>query len=65
MHMADQHEKVFKKGEFGLPKVMLRPDQPLVIPKEHVLVLKISDALSLACVPVPAGRHSCRALCSL
>ncbi len=48
--------ELLNKENFQYPKIMLRPDQPLVVPKGNALLLKVSNALSLACVPIPAGR---------
>ena len=39
-----------------MPKVMFTPDTPLVKAGEKTLTLKVTDALSLKCVLLPAGR---------
>ena len=39
-----------------LPDCMLRPDQPFLMPREKPIDLKISDNLTLKCVPIPAGK---------
>ncbi|MGA2501340.1 MAG: hypothetical protein ABSH20_26675, partial [Tepidisphaeraceae bacterium] len=38
------------------PERMLAPDKPFVMPEGPPLVLKIGQALTLKCVPIPAGR---------
>ena len=38
------------------PAQMLAPDKPFVVPHAPPVVLKVSDALTLTCVPIPAGR---------
>ena len=35
---------------------MLAPDKPLVMPNKKPLMLKITDHLTLKCVPIPAGK---------
>ena len=42
--------------KFSFPAKMLAPDKPFVMPDKDPLTLKISDALSLKCVCVPAGK---------
>lgn len=38
------------------PPCMLRPSKPFVMPKESPIDLKITDKLSLKCVPIPPGK---------
>ena len=37
------------------PEPMLRPDKPLVIPTESPLTIKVTDTLTMKCLPIPAG----------
>lgn len=37
------------------PAALARPDQPFVMPKGEAIELKVSDKLSIRCVPIPAG----------
>ncbi len=43
-------------GSMKYPERMLAEDKPFVAPPKDPLILKISDALSLRCVKIPAGR---------
>lgn len=46
----------YEPAQVAYPEKMLAPDRPLAAPGKGPLRLKISDALSLTCVFVPAGR---------
>jgi len=42
-------------GDLHYPDKMMRPDVPFVMPDSKPVVLKISEALTLSCVKIPAG----------
>jgi hypothetical protein len=38
------------------PDIMLKPDKPFVMPDKKPVLLKISDRLTLRCMPIPPGK---------
>ena len=46
----------YEQTSIDYPPKMLAPDKPFVMPNEEPLLLRVSDTLTLTCVPVPAGR---------
>ncbi len=46
----------YQQTSIDYPAKMLAPDKPFVVSDGKPLVLKVSDTLTLKCVPVPAGR---------
>ncbi len=45
----------YEPTSVAYPAQMLAPDKPFVMPKEKPIVLKVTDTLTLTCVPIPAG----------
>jgi len=46
----------YEPTKIAYPPRMIEPDKPFVMPKEEPVTLKVSDDLTLKCVPIPAGR---------
>jgi formylglycine-generating enzyme required for sulfatase activity len=46
----------YEQASISYPAKMLAPDKPFVRPKAKPIILKVSDTLTLTCVPIPAGR---------
>jgi len=46
----------YEPAKVNYPEKMLAPDQPFTAPGKEPLVLKISEKLTLKCIPLPAGR---------
>ncbi|MHC4714943.1 MAG: formylglycine-generating enzyme family protein, partial [Planctomycetota bacterium] len=46
----------YESAGITYPPRMLAPDRPFVMPDEAPIELKVSDTLTLKCVPIPAGR---------
>jgi hypothetical protein len=46
----------YEPTSISYPAQMLAPDRPFAMPKPEPIVLKVSDTLTLTCVPIPAGR---------
>jgi formylglycine-generating enzyme required for sulfatase activity len=44
-----------KASDVYPPAALLKPNKPFVMPKEQAIDLKITDTLSLKCVPIPPG----------
>jgi formylglycine-generating enzyme required for sulfatase activity len=45
----------YEPTSVAYPAQMLAPDKPFVMPKEKPIALKVTDTLTLTCVPIPAG----------
>jgi formylglycine-generating enzyme required for sulfatase activity len=48
--------KKYETTTITYPAKMIAPDKPLVVPDRKPLALKITDRLTLTCMPIPAGR---------
>jgi formylglycine-generating enzyme required for sulfatase activity len=46
----------YEPTQVSYPAKMLAPDKPLLMPTTQPIALRVTDALTLACVPIPAGR---------
>ena len=45
-----------KDTQLTFPAKMLQPDKPFVMPDKDPLIVKVSEALSITCIRVPAGK---------